>query len=170
MDFSWSDEAQIHFFRDFSWFDEAPKQFLWILPGLKKTLKIFMDFSWSEEAPKFFSWILPGMLKPKLIFHGFVLLWRIPKPFFYGFVPGMVKPKPVLLDSTWFSSRKIKNSGNYEQFLQVLVGILHLELLFWPCLEWIFWDFPSFFLLGAEGDHKSHYFPPLEADFSHFSF
>lgn len=68
LDFSWSEEAEIQFFR---------------------------DFSWSSEAQQDFPWIFPGVMKPRWIVHGFIPLWRIPKPFFYGFVPAMVKPKPI---------------------------------------------------------------------------
>lgn len=128
----WFGEAQKYFFNGFYLVWRSSQKNLWILPGVVEPKSIFLG-------------ILPAVMKPRNFSMDFTWSGGAQINFFTDFSQYEEAPKPLFMDFIWngeaqtrffmdltsFSSWKIRNSGNCEWSLQVLVGILRSELLPW---------------------------------------
>lgn len=91
---------------------------------------------------------------PTSFFMDFHLECWSPNLFFYGFYLIFI-PKTPKFWELWAIPPCF--SGNFA-----------LGAAFFTFLEWKFWDFPSFFLLGAEGGSKISFFSPFGSRFFPF--
>lgn len=174
MDFSWCAGARKEFLQIFPGVTNPKNILNGFFPGVKKPWKKISGFylecwnpnpnfkffscsgetifffysSWNAEAQINSRWIFPAVKNSQLLFFkmDFWLEWWIPNPFFMDFYLVFIPKNPKFWE--------------FQQSLRVLGVIFTLR-------AWIFWDFPNFFLLGAEigrRGHKSH----LEAEYSQF--